>query len=99
LTLEEQGFYEFRSLDTEQSEPVSLAVNLDLTESDLSSVDPEEVTAAVSSRETDSVQAAGAWIPEEQERRQRVWWYMLVAALALLALETLWSNRLSRLAR
>ena len=99
LTLEEQGFYEFRSLDTEQPEPVSLAVNLDLTESDLSSVDPEEVTAAVSSRETDSVQAAGAWIPEEQERRQRVWWYMLVAALALLALETLWSNRLSRLAR
>ena len=99
LTLEEQGFYEFRYLETDAAGAVSLAANLDLTESDLSTLDPEEVTAAVSSRETSGIQAAGVGTPEEQDRRQRVWWYLLVAALTLLAAETFWSNRLSRLAR
>ncbi len=99
LTLEEQGFYEFRYLEADAAGPASLAANLDLTESDLSSVDPVEVTVALSSWDTDGVQAAGVGTPEEQDRRQRVWWYLLVAALALLAAETLWSNRLSRLAR
>ena len=99
LTLDEQGFYEFRFLKSQSAEPVSLAVNLDLTESDLSSLDPEEMAAAVSSREVEKAQAGGEWTPADQDRRQRVWWYLLVAALVLLAIETLWSNRLSRLAR
>ena len=99
LTLDEQGFYEFRFLKSQSAEPVSLAVNLDLAESDLSSLDPEEVAAAVSSREVEKAQAGGEWTPADQDRRQRVWWYLLAAALALLAIETLWSNRLSRLAR
>lgn len=99
LTLEEQGFYEFRSLEREAAGPVSLAANLDLTESDLSRLDPEEVTAAVSSRETDESASGGLGSTEDQDRQQRVWWYLLVGALVLLAAETFWSNRLSRLAR
>jgi hypothetical protein len=99
VTLDEQGFYEFRYLDSRSAGPVSVAVNLDLSESDLSSLDPEEVAAAVSSREVESIQAVGDWTPEDQDRRQRVWWYLLVSALALLGIETFWSNRLSRLTR
>ena len=99
LTLDEQGFYEFRFLKSQSGDPISLAVNLDLAESDLSSLDPEEVVAAVSSREMQSPQLGGEWTPAEQDRRQRVWWYFLAAALVLLAIETRWSNRLSRLAR
>ena len=37
--------------------------------------------------------------PEERERRQRIWWYLLGLAAALLAAETVLSNRLSRAAR
>jgi hypothetical protein len=99
LTLEEQGFYEIRYLESDAAGPLSLAANLDLTESDLSRLDPEEVKAAVSSRDTDGIQAAGVGTPLEQDQRQRVWWYLLAAALVLLAAETFWSNRLSRLAR
>ena len=98
LTLDEQGFYEFRFLKSQSPEPVTLAVNLNLAESDLSSLDPEEVAAAVSSSEVDNAQSGGQWSPAEQARRQQVWWYLLAASLVLLALETLWSNRLSRLA-
>ncbi len=98
LTLDEQGFYEFRFMKSQSGDPVSLAVNLDLTESDLSSLDPEEVAAAISSREVENIQTGGQWTPADQDRRQRVWWYFLAAALVLLAIETRWSNRLSRLA-
>jgi len=99
VTLEEKGFYEIRYLESDAAGPLSLAANLDLTESDLSRLDPEEVKAAVSSRDTDGIQTAGVGTPVDQDRRQRVWWYLLVAALVLLAAETFWSNRLSRLAR
>jgi hypothetical protein len=34
--------------------------------------------------------------PQEQERRQHVWWYLLLFALLLMAVETAFSNRLSR---
>jgi hypothetical protein len=33
---------------------------------------------------------------EEAERRQSLWWYLLMAGLLLLAVETAISNRLSR---
>jgi hypothetical protein len=33
---------------------------------------------------------------EETERRQSLWWYLLMTGLLLLAIETVISNRLSR---
>jgi hypothetical protein len=33
---------------------------------------------------------------EDAERRQSLWWYLLLAGLLLLATETIISNRLSR---
>jgi hypothetical protein len=100
LTLEEQGFYDIRVAESQGGQSLSLAVNLDLTESDLSSLDPEELEAAVAFRGERSGAASGMeWTAEDQEGRQSVWWYLLVAALIVLAAETVFSNRLSRAAR
>ena len=33
---------------------------------------------------------------EDAERRQNLWWYLLLAGLGLLAIETMIANRLSR---
>jgi hypothetical protein len=33
---------------------------------------------------------------QELEKRQAIWWYLLVGGLLLLAAETIFSNRLSR---
>jgi hypothetical protein len=100
LTLEEQGFYDIRVAESQSAQPLSLAVNLDLTESDLSSLDPEELEAAVAFRgEPSAGESRVKWTPEDQEGRQSVWWFFLVAALLLLAAETIFSNRLSLTAR
>jgi Aerotolerance regulator N-terminal/von Willebrand factor type A domain len=100
LPLEEQGFYEIRQVGQAGSPgPVSLAVNLDSVESDLSRLDPEELVASVSFRETKVAGASAATgstdSKEDQEGRQRSWWFLLVGAFILLATETLLSNRLS----
>jgi hypothetical protein len=77
-----------------------IAVNVDLTESDLSHMDPAELVAAVTARSdrgaNASPRAPFAGTAQELERRQAIWWYLLLAALLLLAAETLFSNRLSR---
>ena len=98
LTLREQGFYELRGRDTPVGSGRPIAVNVDPTEADLSHLDPQEMVAAVTA--VNGEQAPGADLnaatPEEQERRQRVWWYLLLGALFLMAGETAVSNRLSR---
>lgn len=99
LPLMEQGFYELRRAGSGSgvASAMSLAANLDAAESDLSSLDPEELRAAVALREmapSESADAGGT--PAEQEGRQGYWWYLLVGAFVLLVAETLLSNRLSR---
>jgi hypothetical protein len=32
----------------------------------------------------------------DRERRQAVWWYLLIVAFVFLAVETVWANRISR---
>jgi hypothetical protein len=77
-----------------------IAVNVDPAEADLSHLDPKELvaaaTAVVPGKGVKSPDAVGT--PAEQERRQTVWWYLLLGALVLLAAETVMSNRLSRVA-
>lgn len=96
LRVEEQGFYSVRRAGG--SVERAIAVNLDLSESDLSPMDPQELASAVEPRGTAAAGMPGtATLPiEERERRQALWWYLLVAALLLLAVETAVSNRLSR---
>ena len=95
VQLQEAGFYEVRSSDKEPA-AMTVASNVDLTESDLTPIDPQDVAAGATGK------AGGAAAPgtnavvtiEEQERAQRVWWYLLFAGLILLGLETVLSNRM-----
>jgi hypothetical protein len=98
VELEEQGVYEIRTPGA-TGRPLNVAVNLDPAEADLSPLDPHELVAAVTGRANDAEaqpQQAAALSREDAERRQGLWWYLLLAGLVLLAAETVISNRLSR---
>jgi hypothetical protein len=96
-TLRERGLYELRGENTPIGSGRPIAVNVDPAEADLSHLDPQELVAAASAgtatRQAVDVSAA---LPEQQESRQTVWWYLLLGALFLMAIETVMSNRLSR---
>ncbi len=96
VQLEQQGFYEVHGRSN-QAGTVSIAANLDTTESDLSVLDTQELNAALSGR-PGAVNPASAdaatLTPEDQERRQNFWWYLLMAGIALLGVETAISNRM-----
>ncbi|HJU64805.1 MAG TPA: hypothetical protein VJ596_03975, partial [Gemmatimonadaceae bacterium] len=99
LELAEQGFYEVRPLEGPSPARV-VAVNLDVSESDLSTMDPEELAVSVGGITSAATIARDVELSlEERERRQTLWWFLLAAALLLLAGETVLSNRLSRAAR
>lgn len=97
-TLREQGFYELRGPETPVGSGRPIAVNVDPTESDLSHLDPQDIVVAVTSVEGQRQPGSGPndATPQEQESRQRIWWYLMLAALLLLGVETFLSNRLSR---
>ena len=96
MELTEQGFYELRARD---KEAVVVAANVDPTEADLYPLDPKEIAAAASGDAGEAAAGADPGVPltpEAQERRQRLWWYLLVAGLLLLGADTLMSNRLAK---
>jgi hypothetical protein len=99
LELNEQGIYEVRT-GSGTGRPDRIAVNLDPAESDLAPLDPQELVAAVTGHAaqaaTDASQAPVQMSPVEAEKRQGLWWYLIVAGLALLAAEMVVSNVLSR---
>jgi hypothetical protein len=96
VQLEQPGFYEVHGRSN-QAGTVSIAANLDTAESDLSVLDTQELNAALSGR-PGTVNPASAdaatLTPEDQERRQNFWWYLLMAGIALLGVETAISNRM-----
>jgi hypothetical protein len=96
LELAEQGFYEFRAQGRDTDPGLVVASNVNLTESDLSQVDPQEIVAAAMGRA--GVQTAGETGPpsdEAQESAQRVWWYLLFAGLLLLGAESVVASRMT----
>jgi hypothetical protein len=96
IELAEQGFYELRGDTNSSGDMAVVASNVDPAEADLTAMDPQDVVAA-STGETPSeaVQAAVApQTPENREKSQRLWWYLLFLGVALLAAETFVSNRL-----
>jgi hypothetical protein len=97
LELGEQGFYDVRTQGAGADSAIVLASNVDLTESDLTAMDPRELQAAVAGRAPGAAAGLGEPRPsdESQAQAQRLWWYLLVAGGLLLAGETLLSNRLS----
>jgi hypothetical protein len=100
VELRERGFYEVRGGGTALGAGRPVAVNVDLAESDLSHFDPAELVAAITARgqrgAASANQTAYSGTAQEMERRQAIWWYLLVAALVLLGAETMLSNRMSR---
>ncbi len=97
LRLDEAGFYQLRSMEAGEGRAFILAANLDPAESDLTPIDPAELAGTVGSREAaeGGVTETAALSDEDRERRQGLWWYLLVVAGALLLAETLVSNRIS----
>lgn len=101
LPLEEHGFYTVRQPGSEPERPFVMAVNVDLEESNLTRIDPEELvlqieaSAAPSDGGPSLVEAIDLQ-REDQERRQSMWRWLLLVALGLLITETVISNWVSR---
>ncbi len=92
LAVDRAGFYQIRTADLN----TSVAANPSLRESDLSHGNAEEMAAGWVSIDS----KAQTYIPndegptaEEQDRRARLWRYLLFAVLALLIVEGLLANR------
>ncbi|HEY7516478.1 MAG TPA: BatA domain-containing protein [Vicinamibacteria bacterium] len=95
LRVEEPGFYEVRGRRG-SSDPGLIAVNVNTEESNLAPIDPEELSAALTTPGSPRTGSAGRETLQERERRQAVWWYVLLGAVVLLLAEGALSNRLSR---
>jgi uncharacterized membrane protein len=97
LALSEPGFYELRG-EGGDAELGVVASNVDAAESDLTPMDPKEIVAATIGSPTGGP-AGGSGLPmtpAAQEGSQRLWWYLLVAGIVLLGVDTVLSNRLSK---
>ncbi|HSJ65742.1 MAG TPA: BatA domain-containing protein [Gemmatimonadaceae bacterium] len=98
LELGERGFHELRRESNGRT--VSLAANVAIGESDLSRIDPEELSLAIAAPPRDSLivesgEIAAAGLAEPPPERH-LWWWLLAAALLLFVGETVLGNRLSR---
>jgi hypothetical protein len=96
VQLDQSGFYEVHGRSN-QAGTVTLAANLDTLESDLTVLDTQELSAALAGRPgsvNPAMADAATLTPEDQERRQNFWWYLLMAGIVLLGLETAISNRM-----
>jgi len=99
LTLGEQGFYEIRRAGADGELVRVVAANVDPAEADLTAVDPAEFVAAVTTGAAGTPETLEEGVPRtELERRQSLWRWLLVLALALLLAETVYGNRLPRTA-
>jgi hypothetical protein len=89
VPLPSAGFYTLRPLAGGTGVPI--AANLDPAESDLTPLDRTaflEATSGVGEGETSAGTTLGL-SAAERERRQRLWWYAALAALVVLAAESL----------
>ncbi len=99
VQLDESGFYRIRLLESDGGPNVVIAVNPSVSESDLTRLDPEMLAGAVTHRSggvEKEPRLAATLTPAERERKQGVWWYLLMTALLILVAETAISNRISK---
>jgi hypothetical protein len=103
MALDETGFYAVRLPGMAAARPYTVAVNLDRDEPDLVALAPAEFLASATGQDATVVAGqrydVNESTPEDVEKRQSIWWYLLVAGLGALLVETAWSNRLSRHAK
>ena len=96
MELTEQGFYELRG---EENDVAVVAANVDAAEADLTPMDPKEIVVAAIGRPGEVEGGEGSGVPltpEAREKNQRLWWYLLVAGIVLLGLDTVMSNRMAK---
>jgi len=99
LELTEHGAYEIRNASMPSARPDRIAVNIDPSESDLAPMDTSELVASATGRATQratAVEGPSALSPEDAEKRQNLWWYLLLGGVALLVAELVVANRLSQ---
>ncbi|MEM7416966.1 MAG: BatA domain-containing protein [Gemmatimonadota bacterium] len=101
LPLDEHGFYVVRPPGSEPDRPFVIAVNVELEESNLAKIDPQELALQIEAPSGaptagPAFEQAASLQREDLERRQQLWRWMLLAALALFATETAVSNWISR---
>jgi hypothetical protein len=103
VELGEQGFYTVR-LDGDKpgnsARPLTVAVNIDPAETDLTAIDPQEFVALVTGKAlatTDAEKSASNDVtPADAERRQGLWWYLLLLGAGVLVFEAVLANRMSK---
>jgi hypothetical protein len=92
VNAKENGFYRLRY----GNESDFAAVNLDGKESDLSKLVIDDFVTAVTGADPKAEAASAAQVKmtdEEREAKQRVWWPLLIAALALFLTEAVLARR------
>lgn len=100
IRLDEQGFYTARMQGTGDRRPFAVAVNLDPAESDLTPM--EAVSFATSATGGGAVTPTGQSLehpeltPADVEKKQNVWWVLLVIGAIALLSEGMLANRLSK---
>jgi len=100
VALDEQGFYAVRMQGTGDRRPFVVAADLDPAESDLSALPPAEFVKTATGRA--AVTATGQSLehpdltPEDIEKKQSIWWFLLLGGVLALVAEAGLSNRLSR---
>jgi hypothetical protein len=93
ISLSEVGFYELRSAGGQGD--MALAVNVDPSEAEPATFDPEEMrTALLTAASVDQGAASSdaSLTLVEREKQQRGWWYLVILAFAILVGETIFSN-------
>ena len=88
IEIEKTGFYEIRAANLNSL----IAANIQPRESDLAQGNAEEMTARWKSDKPANFLQDGRIAPEEQDRRQRIWSLLLIAALLFLLSELFLSN-------
>ncbi|HWP02914.1 MAG TPA: VWA domain-containing protein [Gemmatimonadaceae bacterium] len=101
LVLREAGIYEVRPAGSPGARPSLLAANIPARELEFTRFDPLRLTDALLPLPGEVVAsgASGSLELEVQERRQSLWWYLLVIAGMLLLGEALLAGRLAAVRR
>jgi hypothetical protein len=94
IALNEGGFWEVREAGSGGRLIATLAANVPAEETRLEWFDPDDLRLATGAADSTAPGPATADLtPQETERRQGLWWYVLAAVALLLGAETLVANR------
>jgi hypothetical protein len=95
VELTEQGFYEIRNRLNASSSTV-VASNIEVSESDLTPMDPAEMLIATRANTEGFSTNTMPQTREIQGQTQQIWWYLLCIGVFMLAVDTVLSNLLSK---